>query len=106
MKRFFAMALAVVMIISMLPMSVFAATMSEQYANANFTVIADDQSTLAPGVTLNELVAYNKNNQRVEMYVTTVDMSVDTESEAVACILGQDPDQRFTGNKSPHRPSS
>ena len=78
MKRFCAMALAIIMVIAMLPMQVFAANMSEQYENANFTVIADDQSTLAPGVTLNEVVAYNKNNQRVEMYVTTVDLSVET----------------------------
>ena len=79
MKRICALTLAAMMILTMLPMSVFAANVSSQsLADIGFTVIGDDESTLAPGVSLNEVVMYNKNNQRVEMYVTTVDMSVDT----------------------------
>ena len=78
MKRFCSVALAVLMIVSLLPMSVFAATMEESLGTANFTVIDNDKSTLAPGVTLNEVVMYNSTNQRVEMYVTTVDTTVDT----------------------------
>ena len=42
------------------------------------TVIQDKESTLAPGVTMNEIVAYDGNGERVEMYLTTTDLSVDT----------------------------
>ena len=78
MKRLCAMALAILMIITVLPVSAFAGSIDESLTEANFTVIDNDQSTLAPGVTLNEVVLYNSNNQRVEMYVTTVDTTVDT----------------------------
>ena len=66
------------MLASALPISVFAAKLEESLSDVNFTVIDNDQSTLAPGVTMNELVLHNKNNERVEMYVTTVDTKVDT----------------------------
>ena len=78
MKRIVSMVLAVLMIISILPVSVFAGAMEDSLSDANFTVIDNDQSTLAPGVTMNELVVHNSRNERVEMYVTTVDTTVDT----------------------------
>ena len=78
MKRLCAMALAIVMIISMLPMSVFAASVKDSLTSANFTVIDNDESTLAPGVTLNEVVVHNNRSERVEMYITTVDTTLDT----------------------------
>ena len=78
MKRFFAMTLAIVMLFAIVPMSVFAVNTSDALSSANFTVIDNDQSTLAPGVTMNELVLHNSRNERVEMYVTTVDTSLDT----------------------------
>ncbi len=78
MKKFLSIALAILMVISILPMSVFAGNIDSMLGNANFTVIDKDHSTLAPGVDMDELVLYNSSNQRVEMYVTTVDTKVDT----------------------------
>lgn len=78
MKRFCSVVLVVLMLVSVLPMSVFAAGFEDSLASVNFTVIDSDQSTLAPGVTMDEMVVYNNSNQRVEMYVTTVDTTVDT----------------------------
>ena len=78
MKKIISMVLAVLMILSILPVSVFAASVESSLSDANFTVIDNDQSTLAPGVTMNELVLHNSRNERVEMYVTTVDTSLDT----------------------------
>ena len=78
MKRFLSMVLAVLMLCTILPISVFAADIDDSLSMANFTVIDNDQSTLAPGVTMNELVLHNSSSQRVEMYVTTVDTTLDT----------------------------
>ena len=77
MKRILAMALVLLMIMS-IPMSVFAANSIKDLADAGYTIISDYQSTLAPGVKMNEVVMYDKNGDRVEMYVTTSDPSVDT----------------------------
>jgi len=77
--------LAVIMVIGIIPMSVLAVdvnvTSSKSMASlsaAGLSVVTDDESTLAPGVKLNELVVFDKNGARVEMYVTTVDTTVDT----------------------------
>ena len=78
MKKFLAMTLAVLMILSILPMSVFAANSVTDLADAGYTIISDDESTLAPGVTMNEVVMYDSNGERVEMYITTSDPSVPT----------------------------
>ena len=78
MKRLCAMALAIVMIISMLPMSVFSASVKDTLTSAIFTVIDNDESSLAPGVTLNEVGVHNNRSERVEMYITTVDTTLDT----------------------------
>ncbi len=77
-KRILSMVLVVLMMISLMPMTAFAGEIETVMNLANFTVIDNDQSTLAPGVNMNELVLYNSSNQRVEMYVTTVDTAVDT----------------------------
>ena len=78
MKKILAMTLAVLMILSILPMSVFAANSVTDLADAGYTIISDDESTLAPGVTMNEVVMYDSNGERVEMYITTSDPSVPT----------------------------
>ena len=78
MKKIISMVLAVVMLCAVLPVSVFAGSVDDSLNDANFTVIDNDQSTLAPGVTMNELVLHNSRNERVEMYVTTVDTTLDT----------------------------
>ena len=91
--RVLSMALAVSMVISLVQTTVFAVeapqNTSTETTTAEFalptgnlpsemTVISDKKSTLAPGVLLNEVVLYDKNGDRVEMYVTTVDTNVDT----------------------------
>lgn len=78
MKKFLSAILATLMIVSCLPISVFAKNYDDLLSKANFSVIDNDQSTLAPGVDMNELVLYNSSNQRVEMYITSVDTTVDT----------------------------
>ena len=78
MKKFLSATLAVLMIFSILPISAFANSIEALLPKANFTVIDNDESNLAPGVKMDELVLYNSSNQRVEMYVTTVDTTVDT----------------------------
>ena len=87
-KRALAAFIVIVMMLGLVPLTAIADTTAALSANAGITdnysevaglnVITDDQSTLAPGVTLNEIVAFDRNNKRVEMYVTTVDTSVDT----------------------------
>ncbi len=87
-KRILAGLIVALMMVSIIPFSVAADTAVALSANSGITanygevvglnVIEDAQSTLAPGVTLNEIVAFDKNNKRVEMYVTTVDTTVDT----------------------------
>lgn len=42
------------------------------------TIVTDDESTLAPGVTMNEIVLFDKDKKRVEMQLTTSDPSVET----------------------------
>ena len=78
MKRIISFVLSVLMIMAVLPIQVFAAGVESSLSDASFTVIDNDQSTLAPGVTMNEVVVHNKNNERVEMYITTVDTTLDT----------------------------
>ena len=88
-KKVLAIALAVMMLVGIVPMSTLAAKVdvaetaftdvTSNYGDVvGLNVIEDDQSNLAPGVKLNEIVAYDKNGDRVEMYVTTVDTTVDT----------------------------
>lgn len=88
-KRVLAIALAVMMLVGIVPMSTLAANVdvaetaltdvtTNYQSVVGLNVIEDAQSTLAPGVKLNEIVAFDKNNGRVEMYVTTVDTTVDT----------------------------
>ena len=78
MKKLLAVALVVLMIVSVLPVSAFAASMSDALSDAGYTIVSDDETTLAPGITMNEVVMYDSNGDRVEMYVTTSDTSVDT----------------------------
>ena len=78
MKKLLAVALVVLMVVSVLPMSAFAASMSDALSDAGYTIVSDDETTLAPGITMNEVVMYDSNGDRVEMYVTTSDTSVDT----------------------------
>ena len=78
-KRITACLLAVLMILGSLPISALAAnTDIKKLSDAGLNIVTNDESTLAPGVTMNEVVAYDSNGERVEMYVTTADSTVDT----------------------------
>ncbi|MBR7099946.1 MAG: phosphodiester glycosidase family protein, partial [Clostridia bacterium] len=57
-----------------IPVSVFAALS----VASDMTVISDVETTLAPGVTQNETVIYDRNGKRVELFVATADLNVDT----------------------------
>ncbi|MDR0913766.1 MAG: phosphodiester glycosidase family protein, partial [Oscillospiraceae bacterium] len=82
MRKILAVALALLMIVSIVPMTIFSANAAEvaslSFSTAGVEIIENDESTLAPGVTLNKLIAYDKNRQRVEMYVTRADTTVET----------------------------
>ncbi len=45
---------------------------------SGLSIISDKQTTLAPGVTQNVVAAYDANGNRVQYFVATADMSVDT----------------------------
>ena len=71
-----AMLLCIVMTVSLLPVTAMAANTS--FTNTDLTVASEKKSTLAPGVTLNQMVVFDQNTDRVELCVTTIDTSVDT----------------------------
>ncbi|MBQ8001191.1 MAG: phosphodiester glycosidase family protein [Ruminococcus sp.] len=86
--RVLACLIVALMVISIIPVSVMASdvavasstntSVTDNFGDVGLNVITDDQSNLAPGVTMNEVVAYDSNGDRVEMYITTADTSVDT----------------------------
>ena len=71
-----ALFLAVVMLVGMVPMSVFAGDVS--FANATLSIATEKTSKLAPGITQDSYTLYNNKDEQVKMFVTTADMSVDT----------------------------
>ncbi|MBR6514807.1 MAG: phosphodiester glycosidase family protein, partial [Clostridia bacterium] len=75
-KRWTAAVITVLMLIGVIPFSTFAA--SAEFTNSQLSVAIDKESTLAPGVTLNDYTVYDKNGDQVRMFVTKADMSVDT----------------------------
>ncbi|MBQ2972497.1 MAG: phosphodiester glycosidase family protein [Ruminococcus sp.] len=87
-KRVLACLIAVLMITSIVPFSSLAANVdnastalanaSENFGDAGLTVITDEESNLAPGITMNEVAVYDKNGNRVEMFIATADTTVDT----------------------------
>ena len=79
MRKFLSTVLAILLILTMIPMSVLALGVDISVLNkSGYTIISNDESTLAPGITMNEVIMYDGNGERVEMYVTTSDTSVDT----------------------------
>ena len=59
MKKFLGMALAMLMILSILPVSVFASAFDASVTGDYFKVISEDRYALAPGATETELVLNN-----------------------------------------------
>ena len=53
-------------------------TVSKSVAPGDMTVLSNRESTLAPGVTQNQVVVYDADGNRVQYYVAEADMSVDT----------------------------
>ncbi len=78
-KRIMACLLAAVLFFETLPITAYAANMSN-LSDVGLEIITNEESNLAPGVTMNEIVAFDSNGDRVEMYVTTADSTVDTVS--------------------------
>ena len=64
----------VAMFVVAMPMNSFAALPTP----SDMTVISDIETTLAPGITQNETVIFDKNGNRVEMFIATADMNVET----------------------------
>ncbi|MBR4880286.1 MAG: phosphodiester glycosidase family protein, partial [Clostridia bacterium] len=75
-KRWIAAALMILTVVGMVPFGTFAA--SADFASSQLDIVIDKESTLAPGVTLNDYTVYDKNGDQVRMFVTKADMSVDT----------------------------
>ena len=72
----FSAMITVIMLLSLLPTSAFAA--ETNFANSQLSLVTDKQSTLAQGVTQNIYTVYDKNGKQVKMFAATIDMSVDT----------------------------
>ncbi len=73
-SRLIAMALLIAMVVCALPVNTLAAMTTA----TDLTIISDKETTLAPGVIQDEVVALDKNGDRVEMFIATIDLSVDT----------------------------
>ena len=70
--------LAVMMLVSALPLSFsVAAASGDSFTSASLAIVAEKNSTLAPGVTQDAYTLYNNKNEQVKMFVTKADMSVD-----------------------------
>ncbi|MBE6679131.1 MAG: hypothetical protein E7598_01265 [Ruminococcaceae bacterium] len=85
MKKFLCAALAVLMVLSVLPMSVFASDFDAAVTGDYFKVISEETYTLAPGATETELVVNNAegNDRKVVHY-----FEVDTKNENIEVMPG------------------
>ena len=85
MKKFLGMALAMLMILSILPVSVFASAFDASVTGDYFKVISEDRYALAPGATETELVLNNAdgNDRKVAHY-----FEVDTKNPNIAVLPG------------------
>ena len=85
MKRFIATALALLVMVSILPMSVIASEFDASATGDYFTVISEDRYALAPGATETELVLNNAegSDRKVVHY-----FEVDTKNENIEVLPG------------------
>ena len=74
-KRLLSLLLCAVMILSLMPVSAFAA---ESFTQSQLSVVADKQSQLADGVAQDLYTVYDKDGKQVKMFVATVDPTVET----------------------------
>jgi len=85
MKRFIAMTLAILMTLSMLPMSVFASEFDASVTGDYFKVISKDEYALAPGATETEMVLNNaEGSDRKVVHI----FEVDTKNENIEVLPG------------------
>ena len=63
-----------IMIVGMVPFAVFA----DASIPSEMTTLSDKETTLAPGITQNEMVILDKNGSRVEIFIATADLNVET----------------------------
>jgi len=75
--RVLAFVLCIMMFVGIVPMTAFAA---EVPMPTGMTKVSDEEQTLAPGITQNEVVFYDHNNRKQRMFLVTADLSVDTVS--------------------------
>lgn len=85
MKKFLALTLAMLMILSLLPISVFASEFDSAVSDNYFTVISEDRYALAPGATETELVLNNTegSDRKVVHY-----FEVDTKNPNIEVLPG------------------
>ena len=72
-----AFVLCIMMFVGIVPMTAFAA---EVPMPTGMTKVSDEEQTLAPGITQNEVVFYDHNNRKQRMFLVTANLSVDTVS--------------------------
>ena len=83
-NRVLALILSVIMVLGMLPFSVFASSADSlslidgKFTNSQLTIANEKNAMLAPGIMQDSYVLYNNKNEQVKMWVTTADVSVDT----------------------------
>ncbi len=78
-SKVIAVMLALAMLVCSVPaMSVAVSAAAPAFGNAQLAVISDKTSTLATGVTLDDVTAYDKNGDQVKMLITTVDPTVES----------------------------
>ena len=85
MKKFLAIALTILMIVSVLPLSVLASDFDASVSNDYFQVISENKYALAPGASETELVLNNAdgNDRKVVHY-----FEVDTKNENIQVLPG------------------
>ena len=85
MKKFRAIALAILMIVSVLPLSVMASDFDTSVSNDYYKVISENKYNLAPGATETELIVNNAdgNDRKVVHY-----FEVDTKNENIEVLPG------------------
>ena len=88
-SKVLAMVLCVMMLISVIPMSVFASieNYNKDYQSETHTVFKHTEQTLAPGVTNYTNYAYSKDGKQMVYYVTTADL---TRDDVVAQVAYKD----------------
>ena len=76
--RVLSLVLALVMVVGVMPVLSYAAGATANGLPEDMAMVSDKVSTLAPGIVERQITAYDKNGDRVLLYVATADPTVDT----------------------------